>query len=79
MASNDIGIPGCTEVWLSDDGGQWRLAASKKPEIPDYVRDFMIVDIAMPMLERARFVRYKAVKKETRGNYWMFLDELVVL
>ena len=33
----------------------------------------------MPMLERARFVRYKAVKKETRGNYWMFLDELVVL
>ena len=79
MARNDIGIPGCTEVWLSDDGGQWRLAASKKPEIPDYVRDFMIVDIAMPMLERARFVRYKAVKKETRGNYWMFLDELVVL
>ena len=74
-----IGLPEKTEVWLSDDGSDYRLSGYKIREVPDYVRDVMITDLGVPLIDRGRYVRFKAIKKNAPGHYWMFLDELIVL
>ena len=71
--------PEKVEVWLSDDGNDWHLAGYRIREIPDAAKDIMVVELTVPLVDKGRYVRFKALRRDLPECKLMFLDEVIVL
>lgn len=76
--NNHVGMPERIEVYLSDDGEDYRLAGVTYSELPADTSEMCYETLSCVLNESARYVRFKAFRRDIPFHSWLFTDEVVV-
>lgn len=76
--NNYVGLPERVEVFLSEDGVDYTLAGVTYSQLPADTEDMAYVDLSCLVDARARYVRFKAFRRDMPFHDWLFTDEIVV-
>lgn len=72
-----VHIPQKMEVYISDDGENFRLIGTAYQDISDQLNVIMLKQYSVLCNEQARYVRIHA-QRATRPGAWTFIDEVLV-
>lgn len=74
-----IGRPEKVEIFVSDNGQNFKPILTILDEIPEPVEKQIFINYGGVVNTSARFVKYKAYRRKAKlYNDWLFLDELIV-
>lgn len=76
--NNHVGMPERIEVYVSDDGKEYRKAGVTFSELPADTSEMCYETLSCVMDESARFIRFKAFRRDLPLHAWLFTDEIVV-
>ena len=76
--TNYVGLPERVEIWLSDDGENFTKAAVAYSELPADTAEMSYVTLPCILNGTARYVRFKAFRRDLPFHDWLFIDEIVV-
>lgn len=76
--TNYVGLPERVEIWLSDDGENFTKAAVSYSELPVDTAEMSYVTLPCILNGTARYVRFKAFRRDLPFHDWLFIDEIVV-
>ena len=76
--TNYVGLPERVEIYLSDDGENFTKAATAYSELPADTAEMSYVTLPCVINGNARYVRFKAFRRDMPFHDWLFIDEIVV-
>lgn len=76
--NNHVGVPERIEVYVSDDGKEYRKAGVTFSELPADTSEMCYETLSCVMDESARFIRFKAFRRDMPLHAWLFTDEIIV-
>lgn len=76
--NNHVGIPERVEVYVSEDGENFTKAGVAYSELPADTSEMCYVPMGCFLDVQARYVRFKAFRRDLPLHAWIFTDEIVV-
>lgn len=76
--NNHVAVPERVEVYVSDDGENYTLASVSYSQLPADTSDMCYETLSCVVNVSARYVRFKAFRRNLPLHAWLFTDEIVV-
>ena len=76
--NNHVALPERVEVYVSEDGKDYELAGTTYSELPADTAEMNYVTLGCVLNVSARYICFKAYRRDLPQHEWLFTDEIVV-